>query len=103
MTRGLYMQLKPVSRSQKNLVFQVLAAGWTGDNSEMVEVGTLTLDTYRQTATFTTAGPWQREKIASPFSNRPLAVLTSDGMWPRWLLELGAKALGGSSSLTRAV
>ena len=103
MTRGLYMQLKPVSRSQKSLVFQVLAAGWNGDNSEMVEVGTLTIDIFRQVATFSTTGPWQREIIAEPFTDRPLANIASDGIWTRWLLELGTKALAGSSTLVRFV
>jgi len=97
------MQLVPTTKSARLMEFRVLASGWNGDASEIVEVGKLTVNAHRRTATFSTAGPWRTLEIANEFSDRSLEVLDSDGLWTRWLLELGTKALSGSRHLGRFV
>lgn len=81
----------------------MLASGWNSGMSGLVEVGQLTVNVHRRTVSFSPTGPWQNEPLAGPFSDRPLGVLDSDGMWTRWLLELGANALAGSRTLLKAV
>lgn len=103
MTRGFFMQLVPKSRLANYLEFQVMAAGWNGDASKIVEVGQLSLNVRAQTATFSPSGPWKNYIVAQAFTERPIGVLDSDGLWTRWLLELGARALAGSTHLTRFV
>lgn len=103
MSRGYFMRFEPLSASADQLEFRVLASGWDSGISEIVEVGKMVLNVQQRTATFFTSDPWQNNEFAEPFTDRPLAILDSYGLWTRWLLELGEKALAGSQSLVRFV
>lgn len=103
MTRGLYMHLERTASSEIEMAFLVLAAGWDIGASEPAEVGQLVVNVLAQTATFSPSGPWLHGLIVEPFADRPLEPRDSYGLWTRWVLELGARALAGSECLTRFV
>lgn len=103
MTRGLYMQLQETANSESERTFLVLAAGWDIGVSEPVEVGQLAVSVLAKTATFSPSGPWVSDVVVEPFADQPLEPRDSYGLWKRWLLELGAKALTKSECLTRFV
>ena len=103
MTRGLYMQLRKTAGSENEMAFLVLASGWDIGESEPMEIGQLVVNVLAETATFSPSGPWLHDVVVEPFADRTLEPRDSYGLWTRWLLELGAKALTKSECLTRFV
>jgi hypothetical protein len=103
MTRGFYMKLNETSRSERELAFLVLASGWDVEASDIAEIGELVVNVKSQTASFSPSGPWLTDVVVAPFVDVPLEPRQSYGLWMRWLLELGAKALTSSENLTRFI
>ncbi|WP_150123867.1 hypothetical protein [Methyloversatilis sp. RAC08] len=103
MSRGFFMQLKPVSRSDRELELLVFASGWDDGVSEPVEVGRLSVKGPERTATFSSSSPWVQDIVVEPFADCSLEPRESYGLWKRWLLELGAKAFVGTESLVRFI
>lgn len=93
MTRGFYMELSASSRSDSVQVLRVLAAGWDGGSSDIAEVGTLVVAVETRTASFFPSGHWITDPVVGAFLDVSLEASDSYGLWMRWLLELGAKAL----------
>lgn len=103
MSRGHFMQLRKQGRTDFESTFAVFASGWDIGTDELVEVGKLIVNSQLETATFLPSGPWLQDAVVEPFERSSLHTFDTQGLWMRWLIELGKKSLVQSEHLSKFI